>query len=95
MARKPDTTRQPYTCAHCGGPLFRFNNSWRHVRPADAGHQPMPVCAHPDYGPVLRAYLTRAERLSFGKHTPHLLTESLGWHNRYLRCGRMQPDGER
>lgn len=48
-------------------------------------------CAHPDYRPVLRDYLQRAEKLSFGKHTPHLLSESLGWHNRYLRCGRMQP----
>jgi succinyl-CoA:acetate CoA-transferase len=48
-------------------------------------------CAHPDFRPLLRDYLQRAERLSFGKHTPHLLSESLSWHNRYLRCGRMQP----
>ncbi len=48
-------------------------------------------CAHPDYRPVLQDYLSRADRLSYGKHTPHLLTESLGWHNRYLRCGQMRP----
>ena len=39
-------------------------------------------------------YLNRAERLSYGRRTPHLLSESLGWHNRYLRSGQMQPHGE-
>ena len=48
-------------------------------------------CANPDYKALLLDYLARAERLSYGKHTPHLLTESLGWHNRYLRCGQMLP----
>ena len=48
-------------------------------------------CANPDYKPLLLDYLERAERLSYGKHTPHLLTESLGWHNRYLRTGNMRP----
>jgi succinyl-CoA:acetate CoA-transferase len=47
-------------------------------------------CSSPDYKSLLLDYLARAERLSFGKHTPHLLTESLGWHNRYLRCGHMR-----
>lgn len=48
-------------------------------------------CSNPDYKPLLVDYLARAERLSYGKHTPHLLTESLGWHNRYLRGGDMRP----
>jgi len=48
-------------------------------------------CSHPDYKPLLADYLARSERLSYGKHTPHLLTESLGWHNRYLRAGQMRP----
>ena len=47
------------------------------------------TCSHPDYRPALRDYFNRAERLSFAKHTPHLLGESLSWHNRYLRCGHM------
>jgi succinyl-CoA:acetate CoA-transferase len=51
-------------------------------------------CAHPDYRPLLRDYQERAERLSFGKHTPHLLKESLGWHDRYVRTGRMLPHEE-
>jgi succinyl-CoA:acetate CoA-transferase len=48
-------------------------------------------CAHPDYRSLLRDYQDRAERLSFGKHTPHLLMESLSWHERYVRSGRMLP----
>jgi len=47
------------------------------------------TCSHPDYRPALRDYESRASKLSMGKHTPHMLTESLSWHSRYLRCGRM------
>jgi succinyl-CoA:acetate CoA-transferase len=46
-------------------------------------------CSHPDYRGALRDYASRASRLATGKHTPHLLTESLSWHSRYLRCGHM------
>ena len=46
-------------------------------------------CSHPDYRPALRDYFSRATKISMGKHTPHMLTESLSWHNRYLRCGHM------
>jgi succinyl-CoA:acetate CoA-transferase len=51
-------------------------------------------CAGPEYKPLLLDYLARAEQLSYGKHTPHLLTESLDWHNRYLRSGNMKPREE-
>ena len=47
------------------------------------------TCSHPDYRNELRDYFNRAERLSYGKHTPHLMTESLSWHARYLRTGHM------
>jgi succinyl-CoA:acetate CoA-transferase len=47
------------------------------------------TCSHPDYRPALRDYESRATKLSMGKHTPHMLTESLSWHSRYLRCGHM------
>jgi len=57
-------------------------------------HLTVEKCAHPDYQPVLKDDLDRAERLSYGKHTPHLLTESLGWHQRYLRCGQMKAKEE-
>jgi len=46
-------------------------------------------CAHPDYRPALLDYLQRAEAGAPGLHTPHLLTEALSWHARYLRDGRM------
>ncbi len=49
-------------------------------------------CSSPDYRHLLVDYLNRSERLSFGKHTPHLQTESLSWHNRYLRSGKMHPE---
>jgi succinyl-CoA:acetate CoA-transferase len=48
-------------------------------------------CAHPELRPLLRDYFQRAERLAYGKHTPHLLNESLSWHSRYLRMGNMRP----
>jgi succinyl-CoA:acetate CoA-transferase len=51
-------------------------------------------CANLDYKALLTDYLDRAERLSYGKHTPHLLGESLGWHNRYLRTGSMRAKEE-
>lgn len=51
-------------------------------------------CASPEYKPLLADYLSRSEQLSYGKHTPHLLTESLSWHNRYLRSGNMRPREE-
>jgi succinyl-CoA:acetate CoA-transferase len=46
-------------------------------------------CSHPDYRPQLLDYFKSAVSLSYGKHTPHLLTESLSWHSRYLRTGHM------
>jgi succinyl-CoA:acetate CoA-transferase len=66
----------------------------RGLSPRQRAHLIIEKCANADYKPLLLDYLSRAERLSFGKHTPHLLTESLGWHNRYLRCGRMKPSEE-
>jgi len=46
-------------------------------------------CAHPDYRPALTDYLRRSERGAPGRHTPHLLEESLSWHQRFLRDGTM------
>jgi succinyl-CoA:acetate CoA-transferase len=47
-------------------------------------------CAHPDYRPALQDYFDRAVATSVGKHTPHLLSEALSWHARYLDSGSMQ-----
>jgi len=65
----------------------------RGLSPRQRAHLIIEKCANPDYKPLLLDYLGRSERLSYGKHTPHLLTESLGWHNRYLRSGQMRPRG--
>jgi succinyl-CoA:acetate CoA-transferase len=46
-------------------------------------------CSHPDYRPALRDYFNRSVKLAMGKHTPHMLSESLSWHSRYLQCGHM------
>ena len=66
----------------------------RGLSPRQRAHLIIEKCSSPDYKPLLRDYLARAERLSYGKHTPHLLTESLSWHNRYLRTGLMRPREE-
>jgi succinyl-CoA:acetate CoA-transferase len=62
----------------------------RGLSPRQRAHLVIEKCAHPDFRPLLLDYLNRAERLSYGKHTPHLMTESLSWHNRYLRSGSMK-----
>ncbi len=50
-------------------------------------------CAHPDYRPMLREYLARAEKAAAGKHTPHDLRTALSWHQRYLETGSMKESG--
>ncbi|MBD1554611.1 acetyl-CoA hydrolase/transferase family protein [Pseudomonas typographi] len=46
-------------------------------------------CVHPSYRDALGDYIERANRDSFGKHTPHLLAEALSWHERYRLTGSM------
>jgi succinyl-CoA:acetate CoA-transferase len=46
-------------------------------------------CAHPDYRAALDDYLARAQRDAYGKHTPQLMDEALGWHARFVRTGTM------
>ncbi|MGL3807708.1 acetyl-CoA hydrolase/transferase family protein [Paeniglutamicibacter sp. R2-26] len=48
-------------------------------------------CSHPEYRPMLQDYFDRARTGSYGKHTPHLLNESLSWHQRYIETGDMRP----
>ena len=66
----------------------------RGLSPRQSAHLIIEKCSSPDYKPLLLDYFNRAERLSYGKHTPHLPTESLGWHSRYLRSGQMKPREE-
>jgi succinyl-CoA:acetate CoA-transferase len=46
-------------------------------------------CAHPKFRDALHDYHDRALRVSFGKHTPHILDEALSWHQKYLTNGQM------
>ena len=47
-------------------------------------------CAHPDFREPLRDYVARARAARpHARHTPHLLDEALGWHQRYLDTGTM------
>ncbi|MFT4265224.1 MAG: acetyl-CoA hydrolase/transferase family protein [Nocardioides sp.] len=47
-------------------------------------------CAHPAFRDRLHDYLARAEAARpTARHTPHLLAEALGWHQRFLDTGRM------
>ena len=48
-------------------------------------------CAHPDYRDQLMDYYQRSLRESPGKHTPHILTEALSWHERFEKTGSMKP----
>ena len=51
-------------------------------------------CVHPTYRDLLRDYVHRSERVSFGQHTPHDLEQALSWHIRLQQTGSMHPDHE-
>jgi succinyl-CoA:acetate CoA-transferase len=63
----------------------------RGLPPRRRARQIINHCAHPDYRPALQDYLDRASATGPGKHTPHLLSEALSWHVRYLQEGTMRP----
>jgi succinyl-CoA:acetate CoA-transferase len=48
-------------------------------------------CAAPEYRPLLTDYVERAQDAAYGRHTPHVLSEALSWHIRYLETGSMLP----
>jgi succinyl-CoA:acetate CoA-transferase len=47
-------------------------------------------CAHPDFRDALADYHARALKGAYGMQTPHLLTEVLSWHQRYIDTGSMR-----
>jgi succinyl-CoA:acetate CoA-transferase len=63
----------------------------RGLPPRHRARQIIDHCAHPDYRPALQDYLDRATATGPGRHTPHLLSEALSWHVRYLHQGTMRP----
>ncbi len=46
-------------------------------------------CADDSYKPLLNDYFERAKK-TVGGHTPHMLNESLGFHQRFLKTGSMK-----
>lgn len=61
----------------------------RGLNPTERARAIIENCAHPDYRPMLLDYLERAEAGKF-KHQPHLIGESLSWHDRFLKTGSMK-----
>ena len=47
-------------------------------------------CAHPVYRPGLRDYYKRAREHSYGQQSPHLMSEALAWHQRFIETGSMK-----
>ena len=63
----------------------------RGLAPRQRAQQIIDRCTHPDYRDAIQDYFDRAVATAPGKHTPHLLGESLSWHTRYLSQGTMRP----
>jgi acyl-CoA hydrolase len=40
---------------------------------------------------VLQDYFERAQKSGTGQHTPHILGEAHGFHERYMKTGTMMP----
>ena len=47
-------------------------------------------CAHPDYRPMLLDYFKRATESTKHAHTPHIISEALSWHQRFIETGSMK-----
>jgi succinyl-CoA:acetate CoA-transferase len=61
----------------------------RGTSPTERARKIINNCAHPDYRDMLADYLERALSSS-GKHTPHILSEALSWHQRFIDTGTMK-----
>lgn len=61
----------------------------RGLSPRERAVKVIENCAHPDYKDALMDYFNRACE-QVGKHTPHILTESLSWHTKFMETGSMK-----
>ena len=48
-------------------------------------------CASDEFRPLLDDYFERARKSPNGQHTPHILEEAHGFHERYIKTGTMVP----
>ena len=62
----------------------------RGLSPKERARKIINNCAHPSYRPHLLDYLKRAEKATGLAHTPHILSEALSWHCRFLETGTMK-----
>ncbi|WP_071058383.1 acetyl-CoA hydrolase/transferase family protein [Pelistega sp. MC2] len=61
----------------------------RGLSPRQRAEKIIENCVHPDYKEALWDYFHRAQQ-SGAQHTPHILSEALSWHDRYLKTGTMK-----
>lgn len=61
----------------------------RGLSPKERAIQIIHNCVHPDYKAALLDYFKRACQES-EQHTPHILSEALSWHTRFLKTGSMK-----
>lgn len=62
----------------------------RGLSPRERARKIIENCVHPDYKPMLMDYLERAEKATKNAHTPHILSEALSWHTRFMETGTMK-----
>lgn len=62
----------------------------RGLSPRERARKIIENCAHPDYKPMLMDYLERAEKATKNAQTPHILSEALSWHTRFMETGTMK-----
>jgi succinyl-CoA:acetate CoA-transferase len=63
----------------------------RGLSPKQRARLIMDNCAAEEFKPLLKDYFDRAQKNGTGLHTPHILSEAHGFHERYLKTGNMLP----
>lgn len=59
--------------------------------PTDRANLVIEKCAHPDFREQLTDYVARARKQRpLAQHTPHILSEALSWHQRFVETGSMR-----
>lgn len=61
----------------------------RGLSPKERAIEIIENCAHPDYKEALYEYFNEAKEGKF-KHTPHILSKSLSWHDSFMKTGSMK-----
>ncbi|BEU88636.1 acetyl-CoA hydrolase/transferase family protein [Selenomonas sp. TAMA-11512] len=62
----------------------------RNKSPKERAKEIIENVAHPDYRPMLRDYFERAVKETGNAHTPHILSEALSFHERFVKTGTMK-----